>query len=392
MGALYDADNHYYESRDSFTRHIEPVHRDKAIQVVRGDDGAEKILIGDKPFTFLVHDFDRKNRPGALREMLHNMTSGDAAAREDAREHNRPEWVRRDARLAKLDQQGLQAVLLFPTLGVCVEHFMKDDPEQTYANLHAFNRWLDEEWGFAHQERLFAVPLMSLLDVERAVAELEWALERGARVVHLRPGPAFGRSPADPHFDPFWARIDEARVAVAFHISESGYNEMVSVHWGEKANPTSHRQSAFQWTSMYGDRPIMDTISSLVFWNLFGRFPNLRVLSVENGSLWVPYLMKAMDKMKGMGRGGPWPGGYVSGRASEVLKRHVFVSPYHEEDIVALAELLGPSQVLFGSDFPHPEGLAEPSDFAGLLDGLDAASVDDIMGGNLERLLSGRLD
>jgi predicted TIM-barrel fold metal-dependent hydrolase len=143
---------------------------------------------------------------------------------------------------------------------------------------------------------------------------------------------------------------------------------------------------------MYGDRPIMDTISSLVFYNLFGRFPNLRVLSVENGSLWVPYLMKAMDKMKGMGRGGPWPGGYVSGRASEVLKRHVFVSPYHEEDIVALAELLGPKQVLFGSDFPHPEGLAEPADFAGLLDGLDAASVDDIMGGNLERLLSGRLD
>ncbi len=359
---LFDADNHYYEPRDCYTRHIEPRHRDRAIHVVRTPEGRDRIMVGDKPFTFLAHhDFDKSSRPGALREMLRGMSKTGVGA--DVSEPMRPEYRDRDARLALMDRQGVEAMLLFPTLGVCVEQFMRDDPEQMYANIRAFNTWLDEDWGFAHQNRIFAVPLLDLLDLDAAVAELDRVMKLGARAIAIRPGPAFGRSPADPFFDPFWARINEARLLVCFHIAESGYNEMMSVHWGEEASPPSHFQSAFQWTNFYGDRPIMDTLSALILHNLFGRFPDVNVASVENGSLWVEYLMKVMDKMKGMGRNGPWIGGYVRGRPSEVLRRHVFVSPYHEEDVATLAETLGPSQVLLGSDYPHPEGLAEPRQF-----------------------------
>jgi len=385
---LFDADNHYYEPPDCFTRFIEPRFRDLAIRTVV-EDGRESIRIGDRPFTFLENvPYRVVSRPGSLREMLRNLTNDDYNA-SDFREPVSPEFLERDARLQRMDEQGLTAALLFPTLAVCVEHFLKDDVDQCYANLHAFNRWLHEDWGFDHLGRIYGVPLLSLLDVDRAVQELDWVMERGARVISLRPGPAFGRSPADPHFDPFWARIDEAQIAVAFHIGESGYNEMMSVHFGEQANPPSHRQSAMQWASFYGDRPIMDTISSMIFYNLFGRFPRLRVLSVENGSLWVPYLMKVMDKMKGMGRNGPWPGGYVRGRPSEVLKRHVFVSPYHEEDLIALTDAIGASQVLFGSDYPHPEGLAEPHTFEEGLSGLPPEQVRQIMHDNTYRLATG---
>jgi predicted TIM-barrel fold metal-dependent hydrolase len=65
----------------------------------------------------------------------------------------------------------------------------------------------------------------------------------------------------------------------------------------------------------------------------------------------------------------------------------VFVSPYHEENVLALVDRMGATQVLFGSDFPHPEGLAEPTHFARALDGLDDADVDLVMGGNADRLL-----
>ena len=65
------------------------------------------------------------------------------------------------------------------------------------ANVHSFNRWLDEDWGFAHRDRLYAAPLLSLRDLDAAVAELDWVLARGARIVSLRPGPAYDRSPAD---------------------------------------------------------------------------------------------------------------------------------------------------------------------------------------------------
>ncbi len=95
-------------------------------------------------------------------------------------------------------------------------------------------------------------------------------------------------------------------------------------------------QSAFQWTNLYGDRPIMDTISALILHNLFGRFPNVQCVSVENGSLWVPYLLKAMNKMNGMGRNGPWLGGRITDRPSDIFRAHVSVSPYHEEDIAGV--------------------------------------------------------
>ena len=387
---LFDADNHYYEPRDCFTRHLEPRFRDGAIHPVEDEQGRVRVMVGSKPFTFLEGEGFAGAacaKAGALREMLRSMKTG-VGTGGATREPMRDEYLHRDPRLERMDDQGIESVFLFPTLAVCVEHFMKDDPDQLYANLHAFNAWLDEDWGFDHQGRVYAVPLLSLLDVDRAVAELEWVLARGARVVGLRPGPAFGRSPADPHFDPFWARVDEARLAVAFHIGESGYNEMMSVHWGEEPNPASHRQSALQWTCFYGDRPIMDTLAALVFHNLFGRFPNVKIVSVENGSLWVPYLMKAMDKMKGMGRNGPWPGGYVKGRPSEIFRRHVWVSPYHEEDLGALCDLIGPDHVLFGSDFPHPEGLAEPRDFAEPLAHLPDAALRDVMRENSRRLVS----
>ena len=361
--ALFDADNHYYETRDCFTRHLPAALRARGVHIEVGADGRERLFVGERPFTFLEHwSFDQVNKAGALRDLLKRKQYTDEG--EAVRENVRPEYRSRDARLALMDAQGLECVFLFPTLAVCVEHFMKDDVPQLYANLRAFNAWLDEDWGFAWKDRIYAAPLVSLADVDRAVEELDWLLARGARVVALRPGPAHGRSPADPHFDPFWARVNEAGTCVAFHIGESGYNELMSVAFGEHPNPSSHQQSAFQWSCFYGDRPIMDTLASLVFGNLFGRFPNVRVASIENGSLFLPYLMQVMDKMGGMGRNGPWPGGRIREKPSAIVRRHVFVSPHHEEDIVELARLVGPSQVLFGSDFPHPEGLAEPAEFA----------------------------
>ena len=97
--------------------------------------------------------------------------------------------------------------------------------------------------------------------------------------------------------------------------------------------------------------------------------------------------MKVMDKMGGMGRNGPWPGGRIREKPSAILRRHVFVSPYHEEDIPELARTLGASQVLFGSDFPHPEGLAGAGRFAEEIAELPAAEQRLILRDNALRLV-----
>lgn len=384
---LVDADNHYYEVRDCFTRHIEARFRDRTARAVRRPDGTEVMLVGDHTYDYTDLKFDKTNPPGSLKEVLRNKENVDWAD-SASKESMHPAFQQRDARLALMDEQGIEATIMLPTIGVTVEHFMKDDPELTYASLRAFNRWLAEDWGWAHDDRIFSVAMLSLLDVDACVAELERVLAEGARLVHLRPGPArYGMSPADPTFDPFWARVEEAGVPVIFHIAESGYNEFCGGLWGEVLNPNVRRQTAFQWAFFHGDRPIMETLGALVYHNLFGRFPGLRILSIENGSGWVEYLLSNLDKKKGMGRYGEWLGGRFRGRPSEIFRKHVYVTPYPEDDIAKLVEFLGPDNVLFGSDYPHPEGMARPREFEGFLRGFPTETIKKIMRDNTAGLL-----
>jgi len=362
---LFDADNHYYEPRDVFSRHFEPKLRDKMIRIDTAADGTDVITAGHQRFNFLddiKFNFDSAPRPGSLREFLKSIKE-DNVRDSTVWEKIRKEAVDRGARLEFMDAHGIEACFLFPTLGVCLEPLLKGDPEALQANYRAFNRWLDDDWGFARDSRIYTPPMISLTDIDDAIAELEWALKRGARMIAMLPGPVQMRSPADPVFDGFWQRANEAGVTLAFHIGESGYNQMFSAYWGENPWPSAHRQSAFQWTVFYGDRPIMDTVAALIYHNFFGRYPNIKVLSVENGCQWVPYLLNAMDKMKGMGRNGPWPGGPITGKPSEIFKKHVYINPYHEEDHASLARLIGAGQVVFGSDYPHAEGMENPGEF-----------------------------
>ena len=88
-----------------------------------------------------------------------------------------------------------------------------------------------------------------------------------------------------------------------------------------------------------------------------------------------------------MGRNGPWPGGRLTRRPSEIFREHVYVAPFPEDDVPALIELLGKERVLGGSDFPHPEGMSQPEDFFGLVQGESAEVQRLVMRDNARRLL-----
>ena len=390
--ALYDADNHYYEPVDCFVRHMAPDRAGRAFQLAT-IDGVERPVVNGRavnvmaPGGFFVGE---TARPGSLRELMAAIKKGGTLANGGSPLVGPidPAALNRDRRIELLDRQGVQATWMFPSTAVTVEPAFGGDADLLWDNFRAFNRWLDEDWGLGAQGRIYSAPLISLCDRSAACAELDWAIERGCRVIALSPGPAAGRSPADPYFDPFWARMNDARVVCALHIGDAGYNARLSTDWGERTDPAAYEQSAFQWTHHMGDRPVMETISAVIYGTVFGRFPHVRVASVENGSLFVDYLLRLMDKMVGMARGATWPGGRLSDKPSAIFRHHVYVAPFHEEDIRSLAELIGPERVLFGSDWPHPEGLAEPADF---IDGLGAMSEGDkdlIMGTNLASLLA----
>ena len=361
-GDWVDFDTHYYEADDCFTRHLAPDFAGRAVHV-RRDSGRGRPFFGDDPCYYLDRiPTDLVGRPGIY--------AGDRddryralGAQDTVVPGQVPAFVGPQARLEWMDAHGLRAAVLWPSFGLTVEHQMRDDAAACVANLRSFNRWIEQTWGFARQDRLFAVPWLSLVDLPAALHELDWALDRGARIVHLLYAPVYGRSLADPYFDPFWARLDEAGVPVGFHSGESGLNEVLSTHWGEPARPNYAQQSAFQRGCATGDWPIMTTLASLVLHNAFGRFPGLRAVSVENGSAWVPYLLRTMDKAARAGRLGQWLGGPLTDRPSDIFREHVYVAPFDDEDLPGLVNAIGIDRVLFGSDYPHPEGLEDPRAF-----------------------------
>jgi predicted TIM-barrel fold metal-dependent hydrolase len=103
---------------------------------------------------------------------------------------------------------------------------------------------------------------------------------------------------------------------------------------------------------------------------------------IENGSSWVePLLRNLADVYKKM------PQDFLEDPV-EVFRRSIHISPFWEEDLVELADLIGEERVLFGSDYPHPEGLAEPATYTRQLDGVAEDTVRKIMGGNLARLVN----
>ena len=118
-----------------------------------------------------------------------------------------------------------------------------------------YNRWYDEAWGFNYQDRIYATALLSLRDLDRAVALTDEILDRGAKVILLPTGPAYGRSPADPYFDPVWSRLNEAGVVIALHIMPYWYFDAISPAWGHDPDPASWHMSAWQWMNTYGERP-----------------------------------------------------------------------------------------------------------------------------------------
>ncbi len=382
--AAFDADHHYYEALDAFTRYMDPKLARRAVQWAE-INGRTRLLVCEKVNHFIPNPtFDPVARPGSLDDFFRgrNPEGLDIRAAFGELEPIQPAYRNRDARLAVLDTQGIEGCFLFPTLGVGIEHPLRHDAELTYATLHAFNEWLDEDWGFHYKERLFAAPLMSLMDIDRAVEELEWALERGARLVHLRAAPVPGptrRSLGDPLFDPFWARIAESGISVAMHAGESGYGEYAA-HWGEPADLEAFKGTPFRSVTQT-DRAIYDAIAALIIHGVFDRFPNVRVCSIENGSDWVAPLLKKLAKAERMSVAS------FGQPPIEAFKRHVSVAPYCEEDIRALADLIGTQRVLLGSDFPHAEGLAEPLGFLTELEGFGEDAIRQIMRDNAAGLI-----
>ncbi len=367
---MFDADNHLYESHDAFTRHL-PERRKRDVYWITGERGHRHLVVDRRVYDYIPNPtFDPVAVAGAFdRKKVEPIA-------------NHPEYRDRDARLRIFDQQGIDGALLFPTLINGLEEAIGGNIPLYYDLMWAYNRWLDDDWGFAYRDRIFATPMIPFGDTDRAIELLEWAIGQGARAIAVAAAPAltmFGyRSPADPMFDPFWARCAEADMIVCAHAGANHYNR----YSGDLTGHYEQRPFEDQTLDVLINhgRAVSDYLAALVWQGALTRFPELRVISVENRSEWAVPLLKAFRRF--------YRPGTLSEDPIETFHRCVWISPHWEDDLEELVDHVPPERVVAGSDWPHYDSLAEPASFAKYLDGFSDEVIRKIMRDNLRSLLN----
>jgi predicted TIM-barrel fold metal-dependent hydrolase len=382
---VFDADNHMYENTDAFTKFL-PKEYEGLIKYVQVN-GRTKIAVRNVISDYIPNPtFEVVGRPGASEELFkHGNPEGKTRREIIGKPIRSPEaFFSPEPRLKLMDELGLDRALMWPTLASLLEERLDDDPKATHVVVHALNQWMHEHWTFDYEGRIFPAPVITLPIVSEAIKELEWVVERGAKIILIRPAPVPGyegrRSFALPEFDPFWEKVVEADITVGMHASDDGmiryYNQWEGNHGGELL-PFTGKPSTFMNIMHTQGRGIFDAVSSLIGHGLLNRFPTLRILPVENGSGWVRPFVEAI------GQSYAHEPMLYDEDPLMVFKRNIWIHPFHEEDPKGLIDIIGVDRVVFGSDYPHIEGMSEPLSYVDELAGLSHADMAKVMGGNL---------
>jgi predicted TIM-barrel fold metal-dependent hydrolase len=377
---IADADNHLYETRDAFTRYLPPGYEDmvKMIDI----DGRVTLVVKNKLAFILPNPTLEKVPPPGYYDDIENSPRIIVSP---------PEFFEPEPRLRWMRDTGIDRAVLFPTLGLSLEERLQNDTEGRHVLVHSYNQWLLDQWTFNYEDALFPAPLVTLSILDRAIAELEWVVERGARIIYVQPGFVVtdrGRkSMALPEFDPFWAKVVEAGVVVGMHSGDGGQNRYINEWEGTPDAETEHfkqrSRESMAFRAYFGvyDRITSDLMASIVCHGLLTRYPQLEFLPAEQGTGWVRPTIARLEEVYAMQRP------LFAEHPVEQLKRNVKIHLFRDRDPVELTRLVGADAAVFGSDFPHPEGQANPLDFADKLAGLPADDIRKVMGGNLDRIL-----
>lgn len=363
---VIDGDSHFMEPLDLFERFIDPPYRERAMHVAKDPtSGAPRMVVDGKPMRFL----DVDELLGAVvaygqKEADHNLTDFNRHLVFNA------QWQDMDKRVQFLDEEGIDAQVLFPTLGLLWEGTVTD-PQLADAHCRAYNTWAFELCA-AHKDRLFPAAHISLLNPRLAVRELERVAKLGCHTIMLGSAPINGKSFGHPDFDPVWATAQDLNLSVGIH--PAGNPDYIGSAWYRDRDP------GFMFVTMNVIQDPRMALTTMVYDGVFERFPRLRVATVEAMVGWVGEWLERLNYryqyMKHTSQ--------MKRPATEYFQRNIWINADPEEKMFPLiVQFAGDEKFFIGSDYPHAEGFVHPVQKAReLLSGLPAASVDKILGTN----------
>ena len=357
-----DGDSHFMEPLDLFEKFTDAKYRDRVMRVEKDAAGAQRLVCDGKVMQIL----DVDELLSAVVAYGQKETGRDIDHFDQYLVHS-ADWQDMDKRIGFLNAEGIDAQVIYPTLGLLWEGDV-DDPFLADALCRAYNTWAFELCA-THADRLFPAAHISLRDSRLAVAEMQRVAKLGCRTIFLAAMPIDGRSWGHPDFDPVWAAAQDLDLSVGIHLAAN--KEYTGSQFYRDRDP------GFMYVTMNIIQDPRQCLTTMLYDGVFERFPKLRVATIEAMAGWVGEwlerfeyrykYMKVTSRMKRSPR--------------EYFARNVWINGDPEEQMFPLiVPLAGDDKFFVGSDYPHAEGFVEPMKKArDLLSALPDASVRKIL-------------
>jgi len=322
-------DSHLVEPNDLFTRSLPAELAERMPRSVKDDDGGfETIYVDGREF--------RRRMPKA--QLIDPETGLDVSQR--APGANDPHL-----RLADLDQEGIWAELVYPSIGIWSSSIQ--DPVLLREGAKAVN-----DWAITYQDvspRYVCTATIPLLDVQDAAAEVRRAAALGFRAGFLSVTPPDGVGDYNQAaWDLLWEAMEETGMVVSYHIGTEPHD--ASTNHGAYYRGAGGALLNYMETTYGGQRAVAKMVTS----GVFDRFPNLKVMVSEGGATWGPFMADRLDEAYRQHYSAVRP--KLEKLPSEYISTNVYASFQHDRSAVFACTAMGWRNVCWGSDYPHLEG------------------------------------
>jgi predicted TIM-barrel fold metal-dependent hydrolase len=354
---IVDADTHLIETADLWTSRAPASIMDQVPRVEEIEGKASWVMGDTELGAAFIGGVIR--RDGAKIDT-------DIAYREWGFEDIHPGGYDLTARLAVMDAAGVSAQVAFPNnLGLGGQSVAKASSDQTLLNtcVEIYN-----DYGAEVQERsgnrILPMAVMPAWSVEACVHEARRAHAKGFSGVNITADPSDQGAPdlADPVWDSLWSTCVELQLPVHFHIgnSDTSMTFYDNYAWGSNSEPVKFAIGGMM-LFLGNARSIVNIIGS----GMLERHPDLRIVSVESGCGWIPFVMEALQYE--MAENAPHDLAKLSLTPLEYFQRQIYATTWFERaDIAYTIERLGEDHIMFETDFPHPTCLyPDPWQIAG---------------------------
>jgi predicted TIM-barrel fold metal-dependent hydrolase len=343
---VIDADSHWCEAPDLFTKRAPAAFRDRVPRVEEVDGQSMWVFDGQPVGRFgaggvIGRDGTKESAHRALFEWTHDDVHVGA-------------WDP-EVRLGVLDECGIDAQIIFPsTIGLGGQDLgMSGDTALRRLTIEIYNDAMTEIQADSGN-RLLPLPLMPAWDVDACVREAKRVAGLGARGVNMTSDPQDLGGPdlANRAWDPFWEACSDLELPVHFHIGASVTGMTFYGQYPWESHPDNTKLAIGGTLLFIGNARV---VTNLILSGMFDRYPTLKMVSVESGVGWIPFILEALDYE--MSENAPQELSQMAKLPSEYFKTNLYATFWFENNrnkLPDLIEAVGEDNILFETDFPHP--------------------------------------